>query len=194
MARAPVAYKDIAVPGFPNYFFTAGPNDLAINASYFKNMECNVNTIVRLLQSKQSAGMDSIGVRPEISDTYNATLSDRYETYSWGASNSDSYYRTETGHAPFLFRRLQGVSRPARSVLNREFSAALRSQSGVQSHCASDSPTSPISDSSITSFENQVSPVDRAVSVPSTSPRAGRQWVYCYNGWIIETNNSHHRG
>ncbi|NQX89553.1 MAG: NAD(P)/FAD-dependent oxidoreductase [Halioglobus sp.] len=103
MAKAPIAYKGIAASGFPNYFFTAGPNGLAINASYFKNVECNVNTIVRLLQDKQSAGIDSIVVRPDVNDSYNASLSHRYETYSWGASNCNSYYRTETGHAPFLF-------------------------------------------------------------------------------------------
>jgi len=103
MAREPVAYKGIATPGFPNYFFAAGPNGLAINASYFRNIECNVNTIVRLLEKKQAAGMSAIEVRPDVVRDYNQDLSDRYGAYSWGASNCHSYYRTETGHAPFLF-------------------------------------------------------------------------------------------
>ncbi|MEM1110406.1 MAG: NAD(P)/FAD-dependent oxidoreductase [Pseudomonadota bacterium] len=103
MARAPVAYKGIAAPGFPNYFFSAGPNGLAINASYFTNVERNVKTAVRLLKEMQAAGLEAISVKPEVSAEYNAGLSGEFETYSWGAANCHSYYRTETGHAPFLF-------------------------------------------------------------------------------------------
>ena len=79
------------------------PNGLAINASYFTNIECNINTIVRLLQQKQDAGLGAIEVKPELTQRYNDSLSDRFETYSWGASDCNSYYRTATGHAPFLF-------------------------------------------------------------------------------------------
>jgi cation diffusion facilitator CzcD-associated flavoprotein CzcO len=103
MAREPVAYKGIAAPGFPNYFFAAGPNGLAINASYFANVECNVNTIVRLLTEKQASGLGAIEIKADVTRDYNAGLSGRYETYSWGASNCHSYYRTQSGHAPFLF-------------------------------------------------------------------------------------------
>ena len=103
MAREPVAYKGIAAPGFPNYFFAAGPNGLAINTSYFTNVECNVNTIVRLLKEKQAADLGAIEIRADVTRDYNSGLSGRFETYSWGASNCHSYYRTETGHAPFLF-------------------------------------------------------------------------------------------
>jgi cation diffusion facilitator CzcD-associated flavoprotein CzcO len=103
MEREPIAYKGIAAPGFPNYFFSAGPNGLAINASYFTNVECNINTIVRLLQQKQEAGINAIEVKPEVSRRYNDSLSHNFETYSWGASDCNSYYRTASGHAPFLF-------------------------------------------------------------------------------------------
>jgi len=103
MAREPVAYKGIAAPGFPNYFFSAGPNGLAINASYFTNVECNINTIVRLLQQKQEAGINAIEVKPEVNRRYSDSLSRNFETYSWGASDCKSYYRTASGHAPFLF-------------------------------------------------------------------------------------------
>jgi cation diffusion facilitator CzcD-associated flavoprotein CzcO len=103
MSRAPVAFKGIAAPGFPNYFFTAGPNGLAINASYFRNVECNVNTIVRLLREKQAAGLNAIEVKPGVTEDYNSGLSTRFGSYSWGATDCNSYYRTETGHAPFLF-------------------------------------------------------------------------------------------
>ncbi len=103
MAQAPQAYAGIAVPGFPNYFFGTGPNGLAINVSYFTSVEQNAATIVRLLQEKERAGIGAISVRPEVEHNYNAELSANYENYSWGASSCNSYYRTETGHAPFLF-------------------------------------------------------------------------------------------
>ncbi|MCB1842071.1 MAG: hypothetical protein KDI09_03835 [Halioglobus sp.] len=103
MAQAPLAYKGIAAPGFPNYFFAAGPNGLAINVSYFTNIERNVRTIVSLLSEMRRADIAAIDVRPEVNAAYNAQLAERFERYSWGSSSCNSYYRTETGHAPFLF-------------------------------------------------------------------------------------------
>jgi len=103
MAEEPVAYKGIAAPDFPNYFFSAGPNGLAINVSYFINIERNMKTIVGLLKEKQANGMQAIAVRPEVNKAYNEQLSPHFESYSWGSSSCNSYYRTETGHAPFLF-------------------------------------------------------------------------------------------
>lgn len=103
MQAAPLAFKGIAVPGFPNYFFSAGPNGLAINAPYFANVECNVKTIVTLLTQMQAKGLRAIDVKTDACDAYNAGIADRFETYSWGNSACNSYYRTSTGHAPFLF-------------------------------------------------------------------------------------------
>ena len=47
--------------------------------------------------------MSAIDVTQAATDAYNAQLADRFETYSWGNANCNSYYRTETGHAPFLY-------------------------------------------------------------------------------------------
>ena len=103
MADAPVAYAGIAAPDFPNYFFGAGPNGLAINVSYFTNIEQNVRTIVRLLIEKERQGTQAIAVRADVTQAYNDDLAQRFENYSWGYSGCDSYYRTASGHAPFLF-------------------------------------------------------------------------------------------
>lgn len=103
MALAPVAYKGIAAPKFPNYFFAAGPNGLAINVSYFANVERNAKTIVNLLREKEMAGLRAIEVKCDIADGYNQLLASQFEKYSWGSSDCNSYYRTATGHAPFLF-------------------------------------------------------------------------------------------
>jgi cation diffusion facilitator CzcD-associated flavoprotein CzcO len=103
MEQAPESLKGIAAPDFPNYFFSAGPNGLAINVSYFTNVERNARTIVGLLREKQAAGLQAIAARRDVTDDYNRQLGSQFELYSWGASSCDSYYRTESGHAPFLF-------------------------------------------------------------------------------------------
>lgn len=103
MSIAPKAYKGIAVPQFPNYFFAAGPNALAINVSYFTNVERNAKTIVTLLSEKQRQGWEAIQVTEKANTEYNASLSTKFDTYSWGNPSCNSYYRTEDGHAPFLF-------------------------------------------------------------------------------------------
>lgn len=103
MEQSPTAYMGIAAVDFPNYFFAAGPNGLAINASYFVNVERNAKTIVRLLKQKQQAGINTLMVKQAVSETYNQGLALQFSQFSWGASNCNSYYRTAAGHAPFLF-------------------------------------------------------------------------------------------
>ena len=103
MAKSPTAYVGIAATDFPNYFFAAGPNGLAINASYFANVERNVRKIVNLLKEKKKAGVQALVVNSDICNAYNQDLSLKFSQFSWGASNCNSYYRTASGHAPFLF-------------------------------------------------------------------------------------------
>lgn len=103
MDKAPIAYKGITVPSFPNLFFAAGPNGLAINASYFTNVELNIHSIVNLLAQMRERSVQAITVKPEINAAYNESLADDYAKYSWGHSSCNSYYRNEAGHAPFLF-------------------------------------------------------------------------------------------
>jgi cation diffusion facilitator CzcD-associated flavoprotein CzcO len=103
MADKPMAHKGIAVPDFPNYFFAVGPNGLVLNVSYFVTAEKNVETIVRLLDAKQSAGVGEIAVKEDAFRSYNEWMDDRFEGFSWGASNCSSYYRNSAGNAPFLF-------------------------------------------------------------------------------------------
>ncbi|MFU8763640.1 MAG: flavin-containing monooxygenase [Haliea sp.] len=103
MADNPRAHKGISVPGFPNYFFAVGPNGLVLNVSYFKTAEKSVATIVRLLQEMCAAGAGSMEVKQESFTNYNNWMDGRFERFSWGASDCNSYYRNAAGHAPFLF-------------------------------------------------------------------------------------------
>jgi cyclohexanone monooxygenase len=103
MGDDPRAYKGIAVPDFPNYFFAVGPNGLVLNVSYFITVEKNVETIVRLLAKKQGARAQSIDVKRSVFEQYNNWMVDRFGRFTWGSSDCHSYYRNAAGHAPFLF-------------------------------------------------------------------------------------------
>ena len=103
MAEAPEAYVGSAVPGFPNYFFALGPNALIASTSFFDAAEINLKAIVRLLGEKQAAGARAIDVRPEAHERYNQWIVEARAAFSWGRDACNSYYRTPTGHTPFLF-------------------------------------------------------------------------------------------
>ncbi len=103
MNAAPQSYKGIVAPGFPNYFFAAGPNGLCINVSFFTVIEQNVKSIVKLLVEKEQAGIKAIDVKRRLHEEYNAELKRHFAEYSWGHPSCTSYYRTADGYAPFLY-------------------------------------------------------------------------------------------
>jgi len=103
MGSAPKAYKGIATPGFPNYFFAVGPNGLVLNVPYFKTAELNVETVVRLLAEMSDAQIKAIDVRQDVADEYFAWMKAQIGKFSWGSPSCSSYYTNADGHAPFLF-------------------------------------------------------------------------------------------
>lgn len=103
MGEEPRAYKGITTPGFPNYFFAVGPNGLVLNVSYFVTVERNVKTIVSLLAEMRDRDVRQISLQSQVCDEYYEWMSPRFDKFSWGASDCNSYYRNASGHAPFLF-------------------------------------------------------------------------------------------
>lgn len=103
MSRANEAFKGIAVPHFPNYFFAVGPNGLPLDAPYFRTAERNIKTVVGLLAAKQAAGVRSLVVNPTLHRTYNDWLATRFPRYSWASPSCSSYYQDAQGRTPFLF-------------------------------------------------------------------------------------------
>jgi cation diffusion facilitator CzcD-associated flavoprotein CzcO len=99
----PAAFKGIATPGFPNYFFAMGPNALVLNAPYFRTAELNVESIVRLLTDMRERGIHAIEVRGDRCDAYCQWMDQRFPRYSWAAPDCQSYYRNAAGYPPFLF-------------------------------------------------------------------------------------------
>ncbi|HET6414884.1 MAG TPA: hypothetical protein VFG22_01215, partial [Polyangiales bacterium] len=103
MGDTPKAYKGIATPGFPNYFFVIGPNGLVLHVPYFTTAERNVKTIVGLLKEMQRAGLIAIDVRQSVTDEYFDWMTTQFGRFSWGSADCNSYYTNAAGHAPFLF-------------------------------------------------------------------------------------------
>jgi cation diffusion facilitator CzcD-associated flavoprotein CzcO len=103
MEAAPEAYKGIAAPGFPNYFFVCGPNGLVLNVPFFVTVEQSAATIGRLLVEKQARGARSVAVKASAHRDYNDWMGPRFPLFSWGNAACNSYYRSADGRAPFLF-------------------------------------------------------------------------------------------
>jgi hypothetical protein len=70
---------------------------------YFKTVEQNVATIVDRLVAMQSVGARALAVKPDAHRAYNDWMQCRFPLYSWGDPSCQSYYRTASGRAPFLF-------------------------------------------------------------------------------------------
>jgi cation diffusion facilitator CzcD-associated flavoprotein CzcO len=103
MAEAPEAYKGIAVPNFPNYFLSVGPNALVLSVSYYKSVEANVKSIVDLLSDMCKKDIAAIDVRPELHRQYNDWVVDECKRFSWGSGACDNYYINASGHSLFLY-------------------------------------------------------------------------------------------
>ncbi|MFT5441015.1 MAG: cyclohexanone monooxygenase [Myxococcota bacterium] len=103
MEKATEAFKGIATPGFPNYFFAVGPNGLVLNVPYFITVEKNAESIVKRLCEKQAAGARSVEVKSEANREYNDWMREEFPKYAWGNESCNSYYRTADGSVPFLF-------------------------------------------------------------------------------------------
>jgi cyclohexanone monooxygenase len=58
---------------------------------------------VRLIKGMQAAGAKEISVKQTEFDRYNEWMSSRFESFSQGSRDCNSYYRNDAGRAPFLF-------------------------------------------------------------------------------------------
>jgi cation diffusion facilitator CzcD-associated flavoprotein CzcO len=103
LQQAPEAYKGMAVPDFPNFFFGIGPNGVCLTVTYFKTAELNAKAVVSLLMQKEQAGAQAISVKRDLHRDYNDWMLERFPKYSWGSPSCNSYYQTASGHVPFLY-------------------------------------------------------------------------------------------
>ncbi len=103
MAKAQQAFRGVAVPGYPNFFFGAGPNGVVLSVSYFKSVEANIGYIVRLLAELTSADSSTIEADEQRNQTYNDWLKSQFGLFAWADAACTSYYQNADGTTPFLF-------------------------------------------------------------------------------------------
>lgn len=97
----PRAHLGITVPGFPNFFVTAGPN-AAPNHGGGHNItsEEHVHYVVESLQYLVENGHASMEPKREATDAYNRRVDAELDTTVWQhAKTANGYYRNEAGRA-----------------------------------------------------------------------------------------------
>jgi 4-hydroxyacetophenone monooxygenase len=94
----PRAYLGMTVPGFPNFFIIYGPNtNLAHGGSIIFHTECQVAYILRALTAMIETGTESVEVREDVHDDYNARVDAAHAGMVWANSNASSWYKNSKG-------------------------------------------------------------------------------------------------
>ncbi|TFI44562.1 NAD(P)/FAD-dependent oxidoreductase [Rhodococcus sp. 1R11] len=96
------AYKSIAVSGYPNMFFTFGPNSGPGHSSALVYMEAQIEYIVDAVSSIIDGDLQSLEVRQDVQDAYNAELQRKLDKTTWN-SGCSSWYLTEDGFNATMF-------------------------------------------------------------------------------------------
>jgi len=97
----PRAYLGITVPGFPNFFVTAGPN-AAPNHGGGHNVtsEEHVHYVVESLQYLVEHGLTAMEPTREATDDYNRRVDEELDQTVWThGRTANGYYRNKSGRA-----------------------------------------------------------------------------------------------
>lgn len=95
-SKGAYAYRSVAVSGYPNLFFTFGPNSGPGHSSALVYMEAQIDYIVAAIFKLLEFGWKSLDVRPEVQDRYNEDIQRRLQATTWN-SGCQSWYLTEDG-------------------------------------------------------------------------------------------------
>lgn len=90
------AFKSIVVSGYPNMFFTFGPNSGPGHSSALVYMEAQIEYLVEAIGTIISHDLLALDVRQDKQDAYNAELQRRLKKTTWN-SGCRSWYLTEDG-------------------------------------------------------------------------------------------------
>jgi cation diffusion facilitator CzcD-associated flavoprotein CzcO len=90
------AYRSVAVSGYPNLFFTFGPNSGPGHSSALVYMEAQIDYIVEAISKLLQFDWKSLDVRPEVQARYNQDIQRRLQSTTWN-SGCQSWYLTEDG-------------------------------------------------------------------------------------------------
>ncbi|BBY56516.1 NAD(P)/FAD-dependent oxidoreductase [Mycobacterium koreense] len=96
------AYRSVAVSGYPNLYFTFGPNSGPGHNSALVYMEAQIDYIVTAIGKLLQFNWKSLDVRPEVQARYNEDIQQRLQSTTWN-SGCQSWYLTEDGFNATMF-------------------------------------------------------------------------------------------
>ncbi len=96
------AYKSIAVSGYPNMYFTFGPNSGPGHSSALVYMAAQIDYLVEAITTVLDRNLKVLDVRQERQDEYNVDLQKRLDKTTWN-SGCKSWYLTDDGFNSTMF-------------------------------------------------------------------------------------------
>jgi cation diffusion facilitator CzcD-associated flavoprotein CzcO len=96
------AYKSASVSGYPNLFFTTGPNSGPGHNSLLVYVEGQIDYAVRGVTTVLERNLRYLDVRPEVQRSYNASLQRRLRRTTW-MSGCSSWYLAADGHNASMY-------------------------------------------------------------------------------------------
>ncbi|MDZ7931659.1 MAG: NAD(P)/FAD-dependent oxidoreductase [Rhodococcus sp. (in: high G+C Gram-positive bacteria)] len=96
------AYKSIAVSGYPNMYFTFGPNSGPGHSSALVYMEAQIDYLVEAISLVLDGNLHSADVRQDVQDAYNEEMQRKLAKTTWN-SGCSSWYLTEDGFNATMF-------------------------------------------------------------------------------------------
>jgi cation diffusion facilitator CzcD-associated flavoprotein CzcO len=100
--RGAVAYKGLAVHGFPNWFILMGPNTGPGHTSVLVFTEAQLSHALGAIRRLRDHGLKSVDVRQDVQDRYNEGLQRRMPHMVW-SSGCDSWYLSPDGSNHSLY-------------------------------------------------------------------------------------------
>ncbi len=91
----PEAYLGTAIPGYPNLFTLYGPNTNGVTSIIYI-LEAQAQYVCRLLGAMGECGLDTVEVKRDVHDRYNAEIQAAMDGTVWLA-NCNNYYRHPNG-------------------------------------------------------------------------------------------------
>ncbi|MEZ5411747.1 MAG: NAD(P)/FAD-dependent oxidoreductase [Acidimicrobiales bacterium] len=96
ISRQTMAYRGVAVPGFPNWFTVCGINGTVAYGSLILSAEVETDYITRWVQRMANDGIKSVEAREDATEAYNEAIQRELSQMSWTGACSN-FYRDARG-------------------------------------------------------------------------------------------------
>jgi cation diffusion facilitator CzcD-associated flavoprotein CzcO len=100
---SPQAYLGTAIAGFPNQFVLLGPNTGLGHTSVVYMIEAQIHYVMEALKRMESAGLDTVDVRPEVEQAFVDEIEKRMQGTVWNSGGCKSWYLDRNGRNTTLW-------------------------------------------------------------------------------------------